>query len=590
MMKKLIFIFIPLLLVSAITEAAIRVRATIDDPNVSLGQDTVITVSVEGTRNAQNVVIPKVQNLTILQTGRVPVIHIINGVESIGTEFYMRVAAQDGGNFTIPPFKVYLRGKEYRSNSLKLTVDAGGAIPQQAQQNFPVQQPTDTSPKYWIETSVSNKNPYYGEQILFHLRLYTRLSIRQAVPVLPGFDDFLSENITPDQKITRDINGVKYLIITKTIALVPLKEGPITIGKTAVDISYEVESRGSQRRNRWDPIFNFSFKFGFKQTKQDRMTARSLEITVKPLPQPMPANFTHLVGEYGVQTSLSDQQVKEGDSVTMEIHLSGIGNIKDATLPDLKFPGFKIYKDKPTVETYRSNKGLSGKKTFKMALVPLEDGDLTIPGFQLSYFDPKSADYVNLLVPSKEIQVLPSKDEQVHSVLTQNQTQNGQKVTYQDIAPVYSDGSHVLEATSFYFNRGFFLTIVWGLPFIFGSLLVGRFARSGPKKPNKKMLKRTAYQDLLNQLSQSTTNGTQILESVRNYLAAVFSVPGIALTAKEMTEVCIKNQVDKKLATRFGQAIEALEAVQYGFDKEAAIGNAVKEVKVVVAEIQKGVK
>jgi len=67
-------------------------------------------------------------------------------------------------------------------------------------------------------------------------------------------------------------------------------------------------------------------------------------------------------------------------------------------------------------------------------------------------------------------------------------------------------------------------------------------------------------------------------------------VPGVALTAQEMKELCLKHNVAMSIVERLGQSIEALEAVQYGFDKETAITSAVKELKSVVIEIQKVVK
>lgn len=588
-MKKLFFIILPFLIISGNAWARVSVSASLDPPEMILEDDSTITVSVAGASSSSDPVAPHVQGLEIIKTGRTSQIQIVNGQMSITAEFIYKVIASDAGTFTIPPFRVYSGGVGYKSNSLRLKVAKGARAPNVYQQPHPQQMPSDMDPKFWISTSVNNKSPYYSQQILFTLKLYTRENITQAVPILPEFHDFLTEVIVQGKQGKEMINGRSYATWEKVIALIPLKQGQVTIGKAGIDIAYQVTQQSSRRRNRWDPFFNFNF--GLKQTKQTKLSAPAIDLNVRPLPQPIPKDFTNLVGQFGIQSKLSDNEIEAGESVTLEIHLSGQGNIKEGSLPDIKLPGFKIYKDKPTVEMFQSAKGISGKKIFKMALVATEDGVLPIPAFDLSYFDPKTSQYVLLHIDEKKIYVLPAKEETVNPVITQIQTQNGgQKVIYQDIAPVFSEGEKVLLATPIRIHSAIFYAIVWGMPLAFITLMVARSMRNGSKKPSKRNLQKTAYQELLHQLKHSHSSEDEILESVRTYMAAVFDVRGRALTAKDMRDLCLENGIDKKIATRMGQAIEDLEAVQYGFDQEAAIGSAVKELKGVIGEIQKVVR
>lgn len=585
---KIISLLVSLIIFSVDVYAAVRVSATIDESQVTLDQETNITVTVEGTREAGDLVVPSVDGLEIVQTGRVPVIHIINGQERLGTEFYLRVIPRKPGRFTIPGFQIQAAGSTYQTKPLALTVTETPYATNRF--GTQTQGPAQVSPPFWIEAEVSNPNPYYGEQILYRLKLYTRLNIRQARPRLPEFRDFITETITPDQKETKTINGTNYLVLTKAIALFPVKEGPVTIGKTEVDVAYDVAAQPSQGHRQLSPFFSFTFKFGFQQTKEETLTAGPIPIQVKPLPRPVPEDFTHLVGEFGVQTRLSDTAVEEGESVTFEVHLSGKGNIRDGALPDLDFPGFKIYEDKPTVETHQSPDGISGKKIFKMALVAVEPGNLTLPAFQLSYFDPGLADYVHLDIKERTVSVAPGEDKPTQTVLAQTNAKNaGQRVLLKDIAPVIAEGEQVLAASPFKMNRVVFAIMFWSLPSLFLGLVVLRSARSRLKRPNKKTLKKSAYRELRHRLSHRYLDQGEVLEAVRTYLAKVLDVPGASLTALDMERLCLERGIEAPLASRLRQGIENLEAVRYGFDKEAAIGDIVKELKDVLAGVHRGI-
>lgn len=589
-----IFTFVFLLFTSFEAQAALSLKASIDSDSIALDEDVNIKVSVSGNLNTSDPIIPKVQGLNIIKTGRTSQIQIVNGNMSITAQFLYTLIPSEEGDFTIPPFKIFSKGKEYKSNSLKLKVARHGytarpqTLPHQGNNTRQQQtKPSSNNPRFWITTTVDNKNPYLSQQILYKFKLYTRENITQAAPELPEFNDFWSESVVTDQRGSEVINGQTYATWEKVIALVPLKEGKLTIEKAYLDVVYEVYNQPTRSLNRWDPFFNNSFfNRAFAQTKKAALKSQALEINVKPLPQPYPQNFTGLVGNFGLQAKLSNKKIATDESITLELNLSGSGNVKDAVLPNLTFDNFKTYFDKPVTDMHKSEKGLSGKKTFKVVLVPKKDGTLTIPEFSLSYFNPAKDGYVRATVPAQTIDVTKAKEEKTNTVMTQPRIIDGDKsVSYQDIAPVFESAEDIFKFSTIKIDRFIFVAVVYGLPLIFVCVLLIKKIKNRPGGANKKAKLRDAYHRLLEGLETKGTTDQDLLELIQNYISAAFGVKGQALTAQEIQDLCLKNKVKVKACQGLGRVVQDIETAQYGFDKENVVGRVSKDLQRVIEEI-----
>lgn len=590
-MKKLAFIFLFLSFVTGNAWAGVFVAATLSDNTVSIEEETTIIISVTGSSNSDEPVTPRVAGLNIVKTGKSSQIQIINGALSTSAEHIYTVVPEEEGEYTIPPFTVLADGVEYKSPALRLNVTRGhsysttpksadpqGSTPEQYQKYSG----QDTS-KFWIETSVNNAFPYVSEQILFTFKLYAAMGVQTHDFKLPDFGDFWFEEVVPERKGNEVINGRQYATFEKVYALFPLKSGKITIGETSLKIQYQ-EKTQNKYSGAFDP-FNDPF-FNRGQVKQGVLHADAIDIEVKPLPQPVPADFTNLIGDFGVQVSLSNDEVQQGDTLTYEIVFSGVGNIKDGQLPDLAFDGFKVYMDKPVVEVQKSSKILSGKKIFKAALVPTESGDTRIPSFNVSFFNPQKGEYVQIGIDEQMVQVLPSTQEQTNALLTNGHSQNGQKnVVYQDIAPIIAIVSLAFRESS-KLNPVIFYFGVFGLPLVLAGIIFVRFLLKATAVGTKKMsLKKSSYQKLMNRLEDSHTDADSILESVRKYLSVMFDVQGQALTASEIKNLCLEKNISPDLAGRMERVLENLEAAQYGFNKQSSLAGQRKELKALINEI-----
>lgn len=581
--------------------AQVRIVASIDTQKMSIDDEASISLSVSGSMNVEDPVVPHVAGLDIVQTGRSSQFQMINGSISTSVEFSYTVVASDEGEFTIPPFSVFSKGVEYKSNTLKLSVGKGGfsSLPPPGSNNpFSQQSPyspfpsapgqPQTAPQtsfegnqegapFWIATTVSKINPKVSEQILFRLKLYAAQTADIVDLGLPAFDDFLAEEVVHEKKGAEVIHGQRYSTYEVVYALSPLKSGKITIGETKMRLRYYVNgSRGSDLFDRFfnDPTFNRGSK-----PKDKFLRAPEIDLNVGELPQPTPENFTGLIGSFGANSSLSAQSVAAGDSITYTVAISGRGNIKDAKLPVLEIPNAKIYEDKPAVETKKTENGVTGSKVFKMAIVPSQQGELTIPARPLVFFDAESGAYEQLSLPEISFTVTPPTQTQNTNVVLPMQSTTGSpadpQAAFTDIAPFVSDAELVTRMSSWRVDS----RLVWGLFFGLPSLLLifalGRrisFAGNGTRRGKK--MQRTHLAKIENVLKQGRAG--EILESIRAYFS-VFTDEGTGktLTAQEIAALCHSQGIAEPIVKKLRTVVESLEAAQYGFDK-GAVGPEVK--------------
>jgi hypothetical protein len=590
-------------MLAATVQAKMQVKASIDETSISTEDDTQITVEVSGSMDVSPPKIPHVPGLEIIPTGRTSQLSIVNGSMTTSAVFIYHVVPMDEGNFKIGSFKVRAGGKQYSSNELMLTVVGTNYSkpPQRIQTPFhqtaPAQQHQSNNNQsdaqadtlFWMDVRVDKKQVYLSEQILFYLTFYSRVRVLDADLKMPEFGDMLTEVVLPNKQGHKVVNGVQYATYEKIIALFPTKKGKVTIHPATLGFAYEVA--GKKSRQRWDP---FNVGLGRRVTKNKKISSKSIEIKVMDLPQPIPDNFTHLVGDFGMSANLSDTTVKTGESITLEVNFTGAGNVRNAVLPQMNLPDVKIYRDKPLVETYQSMDGISGKKTFKVVLVPTKSGDMTIDDLTFTYFNLKEGVYKKLRLDAMTITALPSEAEQTHAVIPDQQvsdpTKTQKKISYQDLAPLYTDAHEALEEKPLIMNVFLLYGVFFGLPLLFfGSLLLTRLNFKSTRNQNKQKRK-NAYKNFRHAIQAKEATTKTVLDATQQYMADVFQVAGQALTAKEMKALCVQKGIAEETAITLEKNINILEEAQYGFAEQGVDNPVLKELVAVLKVVDRSIK
>lgn len=583
---KFVFL-VGLSLLSYPAYSQVNVEASVDMNEATLEDQITLRVVVSGSRKATEPSLPKLNTFQVLGSGVSSNLQITNGNVSFTKTYQYVLIPQEEGDFTINPISVFLDGKEYLTKAIKIKVIGAHSkftpLPQgipktnRTLNNEPSNSPNTKNPEdladFWVVGKINKSKAFVNEQLVYKFQLFTSKNITDLNYELPEFDSFRLKELGKEKKYERVLYGKKYVVLEKQYLLTPLKAGDYQIAP----IQMRIATPANQKNNRSDPFFNDPF-FNLRPRKTIKKNLRSepFSLEVKELPTPIPNNFTGLVGKFKIESSLSNKNISQDDSITLEIKISGQGNLEDASLPEIEFDYFKSYKDKPTLETTVSELGTSGSKTFKIALVPQKSGELEIKNFDLSYFDIEKEEFINLGSQDFSIKVEPSISSQNINLTQNNNTSNNQTaekpVITDQLAPIKLVSN--LKESRNTKSDGILFLILSGVIFLI-NLLLFLFKRVKKSFKNKSKKSSKDLGDLQNDLKRilksKESSNIQLSEILNSFLN--FSKSRLKdehernLTGSELMKILKENHISEEDLKPFKNWLSEIEACSYGGKK-----------------------
>jgi len=238
-----------------------------------------------------------------------------------------------------------------------------------------------------------------GEQVTVTYKLYTKVNIASPqITKLPVFQGFWTEEIDL-RNINFDVamyNGERFRVaVIKKAALFPTKSGQLTVSPFELKIPVQVPKKKSGN-DIFDEFFNDPF-FGRSENVEFTAKSNALQINVNALPQQnVPQSFNGNVGSFTINSEIDKKKLKTNESATLRLTITGTGNIKLLSPPELKVPaGFEKYEPK-VAETINRTGALNGQKVIDYLIVPRNPGDFEIPAIEFSFFNPGERKYVTL--------------------------------------------------------------------------------------------------------------------------------------------------------------------------------------------------
>jgi hypothetical protein len=384
----------------ALTHGA-AVQSSVDTTQIRLGESLQLTVSISG--NGGDVDISPIKNFKVISRGTSTNYQITNGQSSFEIRYNYTLIPLKDGRLSIPPLPVESGGKLYKTQEIIVQVSKRG---QETQGN------AGNSRDVFIEAGVSEEAPYEGQQIIYTFMLYHAVQIANGKIRNLEFPGFSAKEIEARKPFRTVISGREYIANEVKYVLIPLNPGEKIIAPATLEYDLVVR-RHRQRGNLFDSFFNDSFLN--RELEPRVLTTEQIKVDVKPLPPyDGDVKFSGLVGKFNIRAELESDAMKVGDSATLSLAINGTGNIMDAEEPEIKLPeNFKIYKDNPEEDIKLGASGYSGKKTFRMALVPVKEGNYALEKVRFSYFDTSKGAYEILSTPNLSLRVSPSekKDE-----------------------------------------------------------------------------------------------------------------------------------------------------------------------------------
>ncbi len=326
------------------------------------------------------------QDFEILSRNQSSNIQIINGSISRQSRWTLFVMAKRTGKLNIPSIVI---GSD---NSPAITV----TINEQAKSN----EPAAENREMFIEVEAKPTNVYVQSQILYTIRFYRAVNINGANMSEPSFNngDVVMEKLGDDSNYETQRDGRRYIVIERNYALFPQQSGTLTIQAISMDVQVPVVARGV-----FDP-------FGQNNTTR-RLKSNDITLDIKPIPTSMqgitwlPASDLKLTESWSQQP----EEFRVGEPITRTLTIKAEG-LTAAQLPSLAMSdsgSFKAYPDQPRLNDKRGSRGISGTRQEKVAIIPTQAGELTLPAVNITWWNVTTNRLETATLPSRSIQVLP---------------------------------------------------------------------------------------------------------------------------------------------------------------------------------------
>lgn len=522
--------------------AQIQVHLEVDSDAMSVNEVIGVSVKIVGARNASTPKINTNGNFNLQHEGSSSQINIINSNTTISTSHQFQLSPIKPGNFTLGPATVEIDGNEYTSNVVSIRVSTATSVPNKDRH-------------YYIETFLDKKEAYLGEQVIHTFKLLNKVQLYNSTLEIPKFDGFISESLGPEKSVIKIINGVRWKETEIKTLLIPTKTGDLEIPPASINAKL---------------IISQSF-FG-AETKPVRLVSEAIKIRIKELPLTnKPSNFSGLIGEFNISASLEKNNIKRGESTTLTLEISGIGDSQDFPEPEIKTNEFKIYNDKPTFNKTVQGNQIRSVKTFKKAIVPQKAGNITIPSIEIAFFNPSSGKYESKSTQAISINVLPSEngDEELKLATFNNLTSEKRNINLlaTDLMPIFYHPG-VLEnrfTQNIKINHLYVFNIFAFILYI--CLYYQKHFKNKIKLDFKKTKRNKAFSVFNKQyknLKKQPHFCSQASALLREYLGDKFQLDGKSITTFDLDKIFLNSKISKQTLLELKNIFTKLDNFQFG--------------------------
>lgn len=387
-MKKIYFLLSVLSL--CINQSIAQVSFQTKVSKNRLGLNERLRVTFEMNQNGDNFNPPSFEGFTVVGGPNQSVSNSwVNGVRSFSKSYTYFLTPTRKGKITIAQATIEIDGEVYKTTPVQVEITQAVNNPNspQARANAIADE------NLHLVAEISKRDPYLNEAITVIYKLYfsSEISVSNVNEVeMPVYSDFWSHLIPiPKLEIKQgQYKGQPYNYVTwrKTV-LYPQKTGKLVIAPLTLNVSVDVPT------NRRDFFGNRVY-----QKTPKIITAGRRTLEVRPLPQAgRPADFDGAVGDFDLNVKFNKTALKSSESFQATVKVSGRGNLKLFSLPQLNAPSsLEVYEPEHKEEVKTNLLGMQGSIEDTYTIVPQYQGNYPIPPVNFSYFDPVKELYVSL--------------------------------------------------------------------------------------------------------------------------------------------------------------------------------------------------
>ena len=319
------------------------------------------------------------------------------------------LAPRRAGTLHIEPAEAVVDGRTYRTRPVTVNVSRATSAPAAISSHKPGNQAPKDVPQgkdVFIRLELSSRNPYVGQGISALYKLYIKEGIRVA--------DFGQTNISepkgfwaevikdePVRLGTTEINGQTYRVYAlRQMLLIPQHAGKLEI--TPQKIEMIIVKRVLRQMG--------PFQMYDEEPEHIYLSTPRTVVKVKPLPEKgKPVDFSGAVGQFSFFVNVSDTLARTGQDLTVEVKVTGKGNLNMFDLPRPVFPPeWEVYDPEHKVHTKPAYTGYRGFVSDIYTVIPQKPGKYTLPPVSFSYFDPVDEQYKRISSPALNFEITGS--------------------------------------------------------------------------------------------------------------------------------------------------------------------------------------
>lgn len=581
-MKKLIF-----LIVVSIQGVMAQVQFEAKVSKQSLGINERLRIDFSMNDDGDNFTPPSFEGFKVIAGPSQQVSQSwINGKSSFNKTYSYFLLPTQRGALVIKQASIEINGQLYKTSPIKINVTAAVEQPRD---------PNDTQvtadETIHLVAEVSKTNPYINEPITVVYKLYFSYNIgitnwRELDK--PKYNDFWSQNIDIKQLVAEEgrYNGEKYRFVTlrKTV-LYPQKSGKLLIEPLSLDIDVQLPTN---RRN----------IFGQVQVVEDhkRVSAGAKTIAVKPLPESgKPVDFSGAVGRFSFKVTPSKTNLKSGESLDLEISVSGNGNLKLFTLPKPVVPSaLEMYDPVHNEQVTTPLSGMAGKIADKYTIIPQYKGKYPIKPMEFTYFDLGTKSYKTITSPEIMINVMDGP------MVAQGATSPNTAVAKQVISATAQFKYIKLKTKLEPINKKDFFGSPWFyflslLPFLCIPAVVffkkKKEAIDGDVSGNKIRLSNRLAKKYLSDAKKEIGNKEPFYialeKAMHNFLKAKLHIETSEMSKENIKELLRSKNATQETVTDFIKLTENCELARYAPSSSASIQQDFDKAVVIISELEK---
>ena len=256
--------------------------------------------------------------------------------------------------------------------------------------------------KLFIGATINNSLPYIGQEVFLTYTLYfkevaPKIS-NETAPLLKGV---WTKETVPERFIKSSPTSIqgelfRYAVV-KQFKLVPLQSGKITVSGYSIlcSLPQDHDASGGQER----------------AETHERITAPDVVLSVRALPEPVPAGFAGAIGTFRQEFAADKLKLKVGEPLSLKLVLTGTGSLLTLKQPDIHLPESFRQNPPEIISSLSANSVPStGTITATITAWPQSAGEYEIASLRTVTFNPETRQYSTLFSKPISITVAPASE------------------------------------------------------------------------------------------------------------------------------------------------------------------------------------